>query len=177
LNRLNQTDRIDGEIPFERWLRNAAFLVSLRPEKKAYFRDLADELAKQRPPSNSNPTPALKAAAIPERILFTSDVVAFGFLGGARHIGEATARLKVPLHEGGAPKTYRSGKQMEASGTGRLISTRHLITSDHVVCARAIGEPRPASSDIDKQAQRTTVSSTTTPKGWQERSFRSARCA
>src|ERR1700752_2156687 len=47
LNRLNQTDRIDGEIPFERWLRNAAFLVSLRPEKKAYFRDLADELAKQ----------------------------------------------------------------------------------------------------------------------------------
>ncbi|MET3159993.1 trypsin-like peptidase domain-containing protein [Bradyrhizobium diazoefficiens] len=157
LTKLNQTDPIDGEIPFERWLRNAAFLVSLRPEKRAYFRDLADELARQLPPSVSNPTPALKAAAIPERILFVSDMVAFGFLGGARYVGEATARLRVPLYQGGAPKTYRSGKPMVASGTGWLIGSRHLITNDHVVGARAKGEPRPAASDIDQQALHATV--------------------
>ena len=156
LTKLNTTDPVEGEIPLERWLRNAAFLVSLRPEKKAYFRDLADQLAGQRTPSKSSPALTLKEA-IPERILFTSDMVGFSFLSGAAHVGGSTARLKVPLYEGENPKTYASGKPMEAFGTGWLIGTRHVITNHHVICARGKGAPKPAASDIKLQARFTTV--------------------
>ncbi|MET4066806.1 endonuclease G [Bradyrhizobium sp. S3.2.6] len=153
LTELNVTDPLDEEIPFERWLRNAEFMV-LQPARKAYFRDLADQVAARR--TLSDPVQTLKEA-IPERILFTSDMVGFGFLSGAMHVGQGTARLKVPLHEDGEPKMYLSGKPMEAFGTGWLISSRHVITNCHVIRARAKGAPKPEAKDIDLQARRATV--------------------
>jgi endonuclease G, mitochondrial len=158
LNRLNRTDPINGEIPLELWLRNAAYAASFSSEKKAYFRGLAEQVAARQQIREDNPARQLREAeTIPERILFTSDMVAFGFLKGAELVGRGTARLMVSQFENGEPRTYTSGKPVIASGTGWLIGARHVITNHHVVCARGRGEPRPADPDIDLQARRTVV--------------------
>lgn len=158
LNRFNRTDPIEGEIPLERWLRNAAYLVSYRAEDRSYFRDLADRIAQKRTREEDNPAQRLRDVhSIPERILFTSDMVGFGFLRGAELVGRGTARLKIEQIENAGPRTYPSGKPVVAFGTGWLIGRRHLITNHHVIRARAKGEQPPSTSDFERQALGATV--------------------
>ncbi|MGY4617621.1 endonuclease G [Bradyrhizobium sp. USDA 4472] len=155
LSRLNRTDPIDGEIPLERLLRNAAYLSAFRPDDRSFFRDRADEVTAKRP-TVDKPDQQLREA-IPERILFTSDMVSFGFLKGAELVGRGTARLRVGQIENDAPRTYTSGKPVVASGTCWLIGSRHVITNHHVVRARARGEAPPSAQDFARQAAGATV--------------------
>lgn len=155
---MNKTPFIaDNVVPLYRWLRNAAYALSVRPDKRDYFRGLADEVINQR-------AAAVPAAAkvpregIPERVIFVNDMVPFGFLKGAERTGRSTARLTVPSFQGSAPRKFpNTNRQKSYFGTGWLIGPKHIITNYHVVDARSEGETNAEKADFELQALRTSV--------------------
>lgn len=142
---------IGGVVPLERWLRNAAYATSVQPDRQAFFRARADDIAKGQ-------APAPPAGTKPERILFVSDLLPYGFLAGAVRTGSCVAKLTVPSFEGGAARQYPgSGKPMKYFGTGWLIGKKHVITNHHVVNARSEGEAPAGAADFDLQGQNVEV--------------------
>lgn len=147
---------IGGVIPLERWLRNAAFATSVQPDKQKFFRELADEVAKQALVETAAKTEGIARTPreIRERILFVSELLPFGFLAGAVRTGSSVARLTVPRFEGGQPRIHPfSAEQIKYYGTGWLIGASHVITNHHVINARGEGEADAELSDLELQAR------------------------
>src|SRR4051794_26217445 len=121
---MNQDEAIIGGVPLERWLRNAAYATSTRPEKQRFFRELADRAASFAVVStDAAPTDGMQQ----ERILFISDLLPFAFLAGAARIGKSVARLIVPRFEGGEARNYPTTHDpMLSYGTGWLIGPKHV---------------------------------------------------
>ena len=151
LNAMNNVGPIiGGVVPLERWLRNAAYAMSVQPDKQKFFRELADEAAKATSAAASPPQPGTQ----PERILFVSELLPFGFLAGAARTGKSVARLTVTRFESGQPRNHpASNDPMQYYGTGWLIGPRHIITNHHVVNARDEGEAPAAPSDFELQGR------------------------
>jgi len=149
LQNMSNDEAVAGGVPLERWLRNAAYATSLRPDKQQFFREYADKAAKAAAFGDETPPPPAK----PERILFESDLLPFGFLAGAARTGRSVARLSVPRIEDGQPRLFASGKPVLFFGTGWLIGTKHVITNHHVINARTDGEAPASPSDFDLQAK------------------------
>lgn len=142
-----------GVVPLERWLRNAAYATNLQPDKQKFFRERADEVTRGQTKAEELP-----AGTQPERILFVSDLLPYGFLAGAIRTGSCVAKLTVPSFEGGVARQYPgSGKPMKYFGTGWLIGKKHLITNHHVVNARSEGEAAADAADFDLQGQNVEV--------------------
>jgi hypothetical protein len=150
LARMNTDEAITGGIPLERWLRNAAYATSTRPEKQRFFRELADKAAKFAvPPADLAPADGMQE----ERILFVADLLPFGFLSSAARTGKSIARMIVPRFEGGEPCNHpTSSDPMLSYGTGWLIGPKHIITNHHVVNARSDGELPAEPEDFKSQA-------------------------
>src|SRR5690242_1883714 len=73
LSEMNKTDSIeDSVVPLYRWLRNAAYALSFRPEKKDYFRGFADMVMADRAAAAPS-RPTAERDGIPERVLFVND--------------------------------------------------------------------------------------------------------
>jgi endonuclease G len=150
LQTMGNDEAVAGGVPLERWLRNAAYATSLRPDKQQFFRELADKAAKAAQFGDAPPPPPVK----PERILFESDLLPIGFLAGAARTGRSVARLSVPRIEEGHPRLLASsGKPVLFFGTGWLIGTKHVITNHHVINARTDGEAPASEGDFELQAK------------------------
>lgn len=149
LQTMANDDAVAGGVPLERWLRNAAYATSLRPDKQQLFREFADKAAKAAAFGAAPPPPGERQ----ERILFESDLLPFGFLAGAARTGRSVARLSVPRIEEGQPRLLGSGKPVLFFGTGWLIGTRHVITNHHVINARTDGEAPASGDDFALQAK------------------------
>lgn len=150
LQNMNSDGAVIGGVPLERWLRNAAYATSQRPDKQKFFRELADKVAKVAAFGAGPPPPP---PVRPERILFDSDLLPFGFLAGAARTGRSVVRMSVQRIEGGQPRMLASGKPAIYYGTGWLIGTKHLITNHHVINARTDGEAPASSDDFELQAR------------------------
>lgn len=148
LQTMSNDEAVAGGVPLERWLRNAAYAVSVRPDKQQFFREYADKAAKAAQFGAAPPPPPVR----PERILFESDLLPFGFLAGAARTGRSVARLSVPRIEDGQPRLLASGNPALFFGTGWLIGTKHVITNHHVVNARTDGEAPASQGDFGLQA-------------------------
>jgi hypothetical protein len=157
LNAMNEAGTIiGGAVPLERWLRNAAYAMSTRPDKQRFFRERADEAARSAPPGDGDP--ALASSVKLERILFVADLLPFGFLAGAARIGRSVARMIVPRFEGGHARTHpTSSDPVLYYGTGWLIGATHVITNHHVVNARSEGEAPADPADFELRGQNLTV--------------------
>jgi len=130
---------VGGVVPLERWLRNAAYAMSVRPDHLKFFREFADKAAKATQPAEERQPAGMQQ----ERILFISDMLPFGFLAGAARTGRSVARLAVPRFEAGQPVNHSaSNNPMLFYGTGWLIGPKHIITNHHVVNARTEGRRR-----------------------------------
>ncbi|KPG01440.1 hypothetical protein IP86_04070 [Rhodopseudomonas sp. AAP120] len=155
LQTMSSDDQVVGELPLERWLRNAVYATSLRPDKQQFFRERADKVAKVAK-FGSGPLPP--PAEHPERILFESDLLPFGFLAGAARTGRSVARLSVPRVEDGLPRSLpASGNPVLYFGTGWLIGSKYVITNHHVILARTNGEAPASPDDLQLQARGTIV--------------------
>ena len=152
LNAMNNVGAIvGGVVPLERWLRNAAYAMSVQPDKQKFFRELADVVAATAAAAAS---PPLSQITQQERILFVSELLPFGFLDGAARTGKSVARLTVPRFESEQPRNFpTSDQQMKYYGTGWLIGPKHIITNHHVVNARDEGETPAASPDFALQGR------------------------
>src|SRR5580658_731118 len=98
LQNMNNDGAVIGGVPLERWLRNAAYATSVRPDKQKLFREFADKAAKAAAFGAGAPPPPPERQ---ERILFDSDLLPFGFLAGAARTGRSVVRLIVPRFEDG----------------------------------------------------------------------------
>jgi endonuclease G, mitochondrial len=134
---MNEVGTIIGGVPLERWLRNAEYAMSARPDKQRFFRELADKVARTMLPHSEPPA----ATTQQERILFVSDLLPVGFLAAAARVGKSVGRLTVPRFEAGqAHLQAASGDPILFYGTGWLVGPKHVITNYHVVNARYDGE-------------------------------------
>ena len=158
---LNRIGPVEGVLPIERWLRNAAYGSELDTEAQQYFRERADEALKRaqpQPVAGSLPAEVAKAAAtldavLPEKVLWESDLLPIAFLAGAARTALSVARLAVTRHEGGAVRSSpATGLPLVYFGTAWLIGPRHAITNHHVISARSPGEPAASAADFAKQA-------------------------
>jgi V8-like Glu-specific endopeptidase len=150
LQNMNDDGAVAGGVPLERWLRNAAYATSPRPDKQQFFREYADKAAKA---AQFGAAMAPPPAVHPERILFESDLLPFGFLAGALRTGRSVARLSVPRMEDGQPRLLTSGNPTLFFGTGWLIGAKHVITNHHVINARTDGEAPASAGDFELQAK------------------------
>jgi endonuclease G len=156
LQNMNNDGAVIGGVPLERWLRNAAYATSVRPDKQKFFREFADKAAKAVAFGGRGPPPP--PATRPERILFDSDLLPFGFLAGATRTGRSVARLSVPRFEDGQQRMHpTSDRAMLYFGTGWLIGTKQIITNHHVISARTDGEAPANPNDFELQARGTVV--------------------
>lgn len=152
LNAMNNVGAIiGGVVPLERWLRNAAYAMSVQPDKQKFFRELADDVARTVSAATS-PLPPENTQR--ERILFVSELLPFGFLAGAARTGKSVAKLTVTRFESGQPRNHpTSNDSIRYYGTGWLIGPKHIITNHHVVNARDEGEAPADPSDFELQGR------------------------
>jgi endonuclease G len=155
LQNMDNDGAVIGGVPLERWLRNAVYATSLRPDKQKFFREFADKAAKVVAFGGGPPPPP---STRPERILFENDLLPFGFLSGAARTGRSVARLSVPRFEDGQQRMLpTSDKAVLFFGTGWLIGTKHIVTNHHVISARTDGEAPASPEDFELQARGTAV--------------------
>lgn len=149
LNEMNRDGEVIGGVPLERWLRNAAYATSTRPEKQRFFREKADEAKGHFVAPENRAQPGVQS----EKILFISDMLPIGFLAGAARIGQSVARMIVPRFENAVQRNLPTSNQpILAYGTGWLIGPKHVITNYHVINARGDGEAPAAQQDFELQA-------------------------
>jgi endonuclease G len=168
LDKMNEVAVLKGGVvPLERWLKNAAYFSDQFPEHQEVFQRHAMTVAEQRAAAvkkqpAATESPAVPSAAqlgnIPEKVIFTNDMVSFGFLAAAARVGNSVARLTVPRFQGGgAAMLPFSTQQLRYFGTGWLIGTRHLITNHHVINARDDGEADASPADFELQGKGASV--------------------
>ena len=123
LTRMNQVDRlVDGTVPLEVWLRNAARL--------AVVADAAGRPAGRprhgRRETSGEPElpPPEELGEIPEAIVHQDDTVPYDFLRLGWEAGTAVARLRVPQFSGGAPRKINNVDAPPHLGTGWLVTAR-----------------------------------------------------
>lgn len=158
LNAIGQP--VDGVLPIERWLRNAAFANPTDPDAQKFYRAHADlALARvQLKAVPGTPPAAAEAAAtrldnvIQEKVLWEGDLLPIGFITGAARTAASVVRLKVTRHEKEAVKKSPAGQPVRYLGTGWLIGPNHVITNHHVINARSPGEAAASAADFAKQA-------------------------
>lgn len=162
LDELNRIPRaIDGVLPIERWVTNAANGSELDPDTQKFFRDFA-ELAftriKPKPKADTLPAEAADAgnkiaASVDEKIWFENDLLQIGFLEAAKVVASSVAKITVTAYASGAKRTSQeTGREVKFFGTCWLIGPRHVITNHHVICARSPGEAAPEPGDFELQA-------------------------
>jgi endonuclease G, mitochondrial len=139
LTRMNQVDRLlDGTVPLEVWLRNAARLaVVAKPQ--AILQAAHDTVAAETSGEPELPPPD-ELGEIPEAIVHQDDTVPYDFLRLGWEAGTAVARLRVPQFSGGAPRTINNVDAPPHLGTGWLVTSELMITNHHVIAARARDE-------------------------------------
>lgn len=151
---MNQTSRlVDGTVPLELWLRNAARRTD-EAAPLAVLQQALDEVARQAG-GEPDPLAGLPVPELKERIVHRDDTVPFTFLRGGDRAGLAVARLTVPAYEHGEP--VGPGPHV---GTGWLITPTLMVTNHHVVNARTAtgGSPaRAEDGDLHRQARETRV--------------------
>lgn len=154
LQKMNEQGAVAGGVPLARWLTTAAHLTALWPERQAFFRRFADEVAAAADGGGADETPAkaVLAGFRNERFVFQSDLLPFGFLAAADRTGRSVVRVIVPSIEDGTPRLASSGNPLRFFGTGWLIGTEHVITNHHVVEARGDGEGAARDDDFRLQA-------------------------
>ena len=163
LRRLNKVrNLVTGEIPLERWLREAKFLARGNADAVAVFNKYlqvfpgADVQApKDLPPITEDEAKGMSLT--PEAQIGAKDqTVSVGFLQRGWMASRSVARLLVPRFGNG--KQLMDGETPEvARGTGWLIAPDLLITSHHVVAARAPDEDAPTPDDFEAQAKNAKV--------------------
>ena len=144
---MNRDERIAADvIPLEEWLLTAKALSSQFPDRQKFFNDKAEEVIRA---TGSSAADHVAQQLLPERILFRNDLLPAQFMAGAFRTSKGVARLVVPQIVSGVRRVSASRVNPANSyGTGWLIGSAHLMTSWHVLEARAIGEPRPALDDV-----------------------------
>ncbi|QRN92900.1 trypsin-like peptidase domain-containing protein [Archangium violaceum] len=151
LNRLNETERIvDGTVPFERWLKNAAKLAGPRPDAQAFTRALSEiaQRASGAPPiENLDSLPELL-----EQIVHQDDMVPISFFAGGVAASQSVALIRVPRHDGRVPRLLSSGEPYLSQGTAWFLTPELVITNHHVINARQPGESTASREDLELQA-------------------------
>lgn len=148
-------------LPLELWLRNASYLVALRPAEQKFFRDHADRAADAfaaslaAPPSS---TTGIAVVDVLERIVHRDDLLPIEFLVGAAEVARSVARLTIGRFENGAPANHTgTNEQRHYFGTGWLIGPGHVITNHHVVNSRNDWEPDATAEDLILQCAKARV--------------------
>jgi|GEM_PF-853422 len=163
LRRLNKVrNLVTGEIPLERWLREAKFLARGNNDAVAVFNKYLQVFpgADVEAPSDLPPITEDEAKGMsltPEAQIGAKDqTVSVGFLQQGWMASRSVARLLVPRFGNG--KQLMDGDTPEVSrGTGWLIAPDLLITSFHVIAARAPDEDAPTIADFEAQAMNAKV--------------------
>jgi len=159
--KLNDMKAVEGVLPIERFLRNAAYASDLDTGTQAFYRERADEAvkrAKPQPVAGSLPAQAKAVAdkldaVLPEKVLWESDLLPIAFLNGALRTSLSVARIRVTRYEGGqVRKSPATGLPVAYYGTAWLIGARHIITNYHVISARSPGEAAVGAADFETQA-------------------------
>ena len=156
LMRMNNVDRlIDGTVPLEVWLRNAAReAVALEPH--ATLQTMYEKVAAQ---ASGEPEPAPgELEEIPEAIVHIDDTVAYEFLRLGWEAGSAVARVRVPPFSDGARMLIANVAAPPHAGTGWLVTSELLVTNHHVVAARtALGRGGLSDEDLRLQGAHATA--------------------
>ncbi|QCJ00869.1 trypsin-like peptidase domain-containing protein [Agrobacterium larrymoorei] len=150
LDRMNKTPRlIDGTVPIQRFLENAAFLSGLDSRASP----IRDGLANVTSRTAGFVYPAEdRFTSFDEKILFQNDMVPMEFMSKGLAASNAVAKLTVTRVEDGRPAFSSAGVLMRYVGTGWLLSPTLLMTNYHVIAARNSGETPPNATDLNAQA-------------------------
>ena len=160
LMKLNGVERlVDGSVPLQNWLYNAA-RMALEAGRRTAFQRALDSVASQ---ASGEPAlgPIADPAELQEEIVFQDDTVPFDFLARGAAAGASVARLTVPPYQDGARRTTPLGAPaFPHGGTGWLITPTLLVTNHHVLNARSAVEgpaPQAGVEDLSLQAAATVV--------------------
>jgi hypothetical protein len=143
----------DGTFPIKVFLKNALMLGGGFADVAALAQALEDVEAV------STGAPRVVTKDLPEtkeRIVFTDDMVPFGFMQAGLVAARSVARLAVPRIEAGVPR-LAGGNPVLNLGTGWMIAPGLMITNHHVVNARNEGEPPASENDLRAQTAATTA--------------------
>lgn len=162
LTKLNDVERLaDGIVPIVVYLQNAGEQLSLRSMPEAeFFKRLANELSNRAGGAAVAQLPA--PSALPEVtrkevIVGRDDTVEFDFLNRALATGRSIARILVPRFINGSQAKLASGEPWLARGTAWVIGSKLVITNHHVINARSDGEEDASDTDLNRQAELSTV--------------------
>ncbi len=152
LNQMNEVDRlIDGTVPLELWLRNAAAIADPKPQARV-FREFHDRIAGRATNEPEIPLPA-NVAAMAEAIVHKSDLLNYSFLDRGAKAGAAVARLVFPSYENGEARLTVEGAVELHAGTGWMLTPELMVTNHHVIVARERDEPDPSAVDLTRQVK------------------------
>ena len=158
LSIFNSVERlVDGSVPLEIWLRNAARMLRAQKEV-AVLQQALDETStwmSGAPPMLDPTAPDLPPGSLPEGLelaIDRDDTLPFLFIAGAQRVGAAVARLGVPEYMNGLVR-LKGAEPIVHVGTGWLVTSDLLMTNWHVVNARSEGEPAASPADLDLQAK------------------------
>ena len=154
LMRMNGVERlVDGSVPLQIWLSNAARLT-LEPGPRAAFQAALDSVATQ---ASGEPDlgPAADVTEVREEIVFQDDTVPYGYLAQGAAAGVSVGRLTVPPYQDGVRKSTPLGAPANPhGGTGWLVTPTLIVTNHHVLNARsAVEGPAARASDADLALQ------------------------
>lgn len=157
LTKMNQVDRlVDGTVPLEVWLRNAARLAVVA-DAQGVLQAAHDKVATGTSGEPDLPPPE-ELGEIPEAIVHQDDTVPYEFLRLGWEAGTAVARLLVTPFLGGAPRMVGAAAAPPHLGTGWLVTRELLMTNHHVVAARAREEMAGLDDDdLRRQGAHTTA--------------------
>jgi endonuclease G, mitochondrial len=167
--RLNSTRvLLSGEVPLQRWLKNAALMSQGLPEELVFRRAL--EMASVDGAASPTAAPGDLAAAPPdvtalpahdgelEIVINEDDTLEVDYLLAGAEASRSVAKLMVRRYFNGIASTLSGNQPDVAHGTGWMIAPSLLITNWHVVNARVSGKEPPASEvDFERQGEEITA--------------------
>lgn len=143
----------DGSVPLESWLRRAEDTLKSQRQARVIRSALLELDEHLRSPSVEDPVlPANELPSGLERTIHRDDSLPFSFVRGAQRVGQAVARLWVPVYAGSEPVRKDDGTPLRAFGTGWLAAPNLLMTNFHVINARRLGEPAASLEERKLQA-------------------------
>jgi len=153
LGYLNSIERlVDGTIPLEIWLKNAADLLQPFPAESAAIQQVLHELIRCTAGSGAVENPVATLPTIQQRIVEGDDMLNAAFLEAGARATSSVVRVVVPRFENGVPATNPDGSPRRHNGTAWLLASDLLMTNHHVINARNDNEASASDSDLTFQA-------------------------
>jgi len=154
IGRMNEIERFsNGDVPLQIYLQNAVLLLTGFEQEHNIVRAVLDKIMHR-----ATGMPRLDPATLPEtneKIVFSDDMVTFGFMEAGVKAAAAVLKLYVPRFENGIARNNSKGEHMTYLGTGWLLTESLVMTNHHVINARNDNEAAALTPDFERQARTT----------------------